>query len=599
MAFLQPQNIPSRNDLPDRVQVVAKLLRDLLPDDVTVWLERTGDGDAAALRREFDPAGTAASGGDFEPYLVLLDPEAGIAVLEAPTVTRTRRHLLRNRRLEAEPLRQAIGQRAMELRRGLNAGQARALPVVHVLALPGARREDLPSEESLRVLTEEDFSAESLRPALHRIMGSWMRPLSAQEETGVRATIKPDIVIGGPSQSDSAKQIPMFGPPDDAAQIRALDRRQERLARHLGGGYRLIRGVAGSGKTLILVHRAKHFGQHFPDWRMLLLCFNRVLARALAQEVKGLSNVEARTVDSLAREILKATGQPVPDIRRGHEDEDFARRRCLALDAAGSLDNSRRFDMVLVDEAQDLGPSGLDLAWAMLKDDRDHFLIALDSAQNLYRRRMAWNPPDTTARGRATVLTVNYRNTHEILTLARGALQGLGASASDDPQSDHLDVLIEPEAALRRGPLPATYACADLKAEARAVAERIRWLIDKGAEAEQIVVLSDSWTLRQAVLATVSEAVDVKQLKNEGIAAQGKVRVANLYWPKGLEFRHVIVGGANHVRVPGDEERAQDEQRRRLLYVGMTRATETLTVTFSGEGIMDSIQRLPPWNPQL
>ena len=186
MAFLQPQNIPSRNDLPDRVQVVAKLLRDLLPDDVTVWLERTGDGDTAALRREFDPAGTAASGGDFEPYLVLLDPEAGIAVLEAPTVTRTRRHLLRNRRLEAEPLRQAIGQRAMELRRGLNAGQARDLPVVHVLALPGARREDLPSEEPLRVLTEEDFTAEGLRPALHRIMGSRVRPLSAQEETGVR-----------------------------------------------------------------------------------------------------------------------------------------------------------------------------------------------------------------------------------------------------------------------------------------------------------------------------------------------------------------------------------------------------------------------------
>ena len=111
-------------------------------------------------------------------------------------------------------------------------------------------------------------------------------------------------------------------------------------------------------------------------------------------------------------------------------------------------------------------------------------------------------------------------------------------------------------------------------------------------------MLSDSWTLRQAVLATVSEAVDVKQLKNEGIAAQGKVRVANLYWPKGLEFRHVIVGGANDIRRTEDEERAQEEHRRRLLYVGMTRATETLTVTFSGEGIMDSIQRLPTWRPE-
>ncbi len=599
MAFLQPENIPSRNDLPQRLQLVARSLRDFLPEEVTVWLERTGDGDAAALRREFDPENSATVGAESEPYLLVLDPSAGIAVLEAPSTSRTRRHLLRNRRIGVEQLREDIARRATDLRRDLNVGSVRSLPVIHVLALPDLRSEDLPTAATLRMLSEEDFTPGTLRPALQQLLRSRVRPLSEQEETAVRATVQPEIVIGGSPRPDTAKQIPMFGPPDDASQIRALDRRQERLARHLGGGYRLIRGVAGSGKTLILIHRAKHFGQHFPDWRMLLLCFNRALARALAQEVKGLSNVEARTVDSLALEILKAAGQPVPDIRRAHAGEDFARRRRLALDAAGSLDDSKRFDMVLVDEAQDLGPSGLDLAWAMLQDDRDHFVIALDSAQNLYRRRMAWNPPDTTARGRATVLTVNYRNTHEILTLARGALRGLGASASDDPQSDHLDVLIEPEAALRRGPLPTTYACADLKAEARAIAEGIRRLMDKGAKAEQIVVLSDSWTLRQAVLATVREAVDVKQLKNEGIAVQGKVRVANLYWPKGLEFRHVIVGGANDIQRTADDEKAQEEQRRRLLYVGMTRATETLTVTFSGEGIMSSIQRLPPWNPQL
>ena len=82
-------------------------------------------------------------------------------------------------------------------------------------------------------------------------------------------------------------------------------------------------------------------------------------------------------------------------------------------------------------------------------------------------------------------------------------------------------------------------------------------------------------------------------------SSSGRIRVATLQLLKGLEFRHVIVGGANHVWVPEDDERAQDEQRRRLLYVAMTRATETLTVTFSGEGLMSSIQRLPPWNPQL
>ena len=589
MAFLQPQNIPSRNDLPDRVQVVAKLLRDLLPDDVTVWLERTGDGDAAALRREFDPAGTAASGGDFEPYLVLLDPEAGIAVLEAPTVTRTRRHLLRNRRLEAEPLRQAIGQRAMELRRGLNARQARALPVVHVLALPGARREDLPSEESLRVLTEEVFTAEGLRPALHRTMGSRVRPLSAQEETGVRATVNPDIVIGGPSQ-----QALMFRALDDAEEVRALDRKQERLARHLGGGYRLIRGVAGSGKTLILTHRAKHFGEHFPDWRILLLCYNRALSFALGKEVEHVENVRVKTVDALSYRLLQDAGSEVAR----EKNPDFEARRRQARDVALRLDDSDRFDMIVVDEAQDMGSSGLDLAWAMLKRDRDNFVIALDSAQKVYRRSMTWNPPDRTAQGRSTVLRTNYRNTREILNPALEILRISDATGPEDIQSDDLDLLVMPEDAIRHGRITPMLACADLRAEARIIAERVRELRTAGAEPDHIVILSGSSELREEVLSQVPDTVDARRSKDRGAVASGRIRVATLQLLKGLEFRHVIVGGANHVWVPEDEERAQEEQRRRLLYVGMTRATETLTVTFSGQGIMDSIQRLPPWRPE-
>ena len=590
MAFLQPQNIPSRNDLPDRLQVVAKFLRDLLPDDVTVWLERTGDGDAAALRREFDSAGTAASGGEFEPYLVLLDPEAGIAVLEAPTMTRTRRHLLRNRRLEAEPLRQAIEQRAIELRRGLNAGPARALPVVHVLALPGARREDLPSEESLRVLTEEDFTAESLRPALHRTMGSRVPHLSAQEETGVRATVKPDIVIGGASQ-----QTLMFRAPDDSDQIRALDRQQERLARHLGGGYRLIRGVAGSGKTLILTHRAKHFGEHFSSWRILLLCFNRALSFALSAEVEHVENVQVKTVDGLAYGLLQDAGGEV-----AHEkNPDFEARRRQARDIALRLDDSDRFDMIVVDEAQDMGSSGLDLAWAMLKRDRDNFVIALDSAQKVYRRRMTWNPPDRTAQGRSTVLRANYRNTREILDPALEILRIPDAAGPGDIQSDDLDVLVMPDEAIRHGRITPTLVCADLRAEARTIAERVRELRTTGAEPDHIVILSGSSELREDVLSQVPDTVDARRSKDRGAVSSGRIRVATLQLLKGLEFRHVIVGGANHVWVPEDDERAQDEQRRRLLYVAMTRATETLTVTFSGEGLMSSIQRLPPWNPQL
>jgi superfamily I DNA and RNA helicase len=35
-----------------------------------------------------------------------------------------------------------------------------------------------------------------------------------------------------------------------------MDMEQEKLARNLGEGHRIIHGVAGSGKTLILAYRA-------------------------------------------------------------------------------------------------------------------------------------------------------------------------------------------------------------------------------------------------------------------------------------------------------------------------------------------------------
>ena len=580
MAFLQPENIPSRNDLPARLQSVARALRDLLPEDVTVWLERTGDGDTAALQRDFDQAGRPRDSSDAGPYLVVLDPEAGIAVIEAPTVTSSRRRILRTRELNTNPLRADIAGRAAALRNGLDAGSIRSLPVVHVLAFADTLRQDLPTGVQVPMLAAEDFEPDQLRDALHRALGGHPRRLSDEEETEVRATVKPEIVIGSTGQ--------LFHPPDDAEQIRALDRRQERLARHLGGGYRLIRGVAGSGKTLILTHRARHFAEHFPDWRILLLCFNRALSFALAREVKGARNVEAQGIDALARRLLRDAGRPVDEKK-----PDYEERRKAALAVAHDLDDSDRFDMILVDEAQDLGSSGLDLAWAMLKEGRDHFVIAFDSAQKVYRRRMTWNPPGMTARGRATVLPINYRNTREILTPALEILRATAGTESNDPQSDDLDVLVMPEDAIRHGQITPSLACTDLRAEARAIAGRVRKLRETGADPEHIVVLSGSRELRDEVLKEVPDAVDARRSNDRGASAHGKVRVASLQLLKGLEFRHVIVGGANHVWVPKDDEQAQDEQRRRLLYVGMTRATETLTVTFSGEGLMDTIQPAP------
>lgn len=66
-----------------------------------------------------------------------------------------------------------------------------------------------------------------------------------------------------------ARQNSLFSPPDHCADagdvipdlIRIMDREQERLARSLGDGHRIIHGVAGSGKTMILGYRSVHLAR--------------------------------------------------------------------------------------------------------------------------------------------------------------------------------------------------------------------------------------------------------------------------------------------------------------------------------------------------
>ncbi|GAG75050.1 unnamed protein product, partial [marine sediment metagenome] len=65
--------------------------------------------------------------------------------------------------------------------------------------------------------------------------------------------------------------------------IKLLDQEQERIARELGEGHRLIFGVAGSGKTILLIARARILAKRHPDWKILILCYNKLLRNLLFQ----------------------------------------------------------------------------------------------------------------------------------------------------------------------------------------------------------------------------------------------------------------------------------------------------------------------------
>jgi len=58
---------------------------------------------------------------------------------------------------------------------------------------------------------------------------------------------------------------------------------------------RLVRGVAGSGKTLVLVRRAAYLAAKHPEWRICVVTYNDALAHNLRAQLKGLSGVKRVT----------------------------------------------------------------------------------------------------------------------------------------------------------------------------------------------------------------------------------------------------------------------------------------------------------------
>lgn len=106
--------------------------------------------------------------------------------------------------------------------------------------------------------------------------------------------------------------------------------------------------------------------------------------------------------------------------------------------------------------------------------------------------------------------------------------------------------------------------------------ENIRELLSSAREFER----------RNAEDATVAEYLDTVSLatNEDAIESGGAVTLSTLHAAKGLEFAQVFVVGLEEGYLPhgqSAEDEDELEEERRLLYVGMTRAKDSLTVTLA------------------
>ncbi len=371
--------------------------------------------------------------------------------------------------------------------------------------------------------------------------------------------------------------------------IRVMDLHQEQLARSLGDGHRVVHGVAGSGKTMLLGYRCLHLAQQTGK-PVLVLCFNRTLAARLRQVIgaqRPQAPIEISNFHAWCAQMLRTYHVAAPAGEPGGSEFFAAQVQAVIAGVDAGTIPRAQYGAVLIDEGHDFEADWLRLIVQMVDPATNTLLLLYDDAQAIYakpeKRRFSFASVGIEARGRTTILKLNYRNTYEVLAVAKAFADELFA---DRPGDEDAPAAIPPESVGRHGSPPQLIRCTSLDQESRTIASLIDDARAEGCDLNQIAVL---WRHRAQSNPVIRELArhgipftSAKDSHSKAHLFEGKasVKLVSMHSAKGLEFERVFIPAIDRLPGTGDDPVAEAK----LLYVAMTRATDKLVMTCTGDG---------------
>ncbi len=338
---------------------------------------------------------------------------------------------------------------------------------------------------------------------------------------------------------------------DDAEQTRLrLTANQAKVLRILGGRRRaVISGGAGTGKTLIAVEKARQLADSVPS--VLLLCYNRPLADALAATVRDQPRIAVLNFHQLCerriaacrtiagKDVMKEAQEAYPGTGNKHLFD-------VQMPYALALSNEileEKFSALVVDEAQDFNDDYWFSVEELLSDSAECPLyIFIDENQALYRRHTNLPVKDD-----AFNLTSNCRNTAPIHRVGYVYYTGAPVDEPELPGQEVRRVAIEGDTA-----------------QADAIASSVRGLLAEGVRPEDITLL-----LAKQPKALLYGLIQAHRLPGgvawsiESPGRRNAILVDTVARFKGLESPVVVLW-------LGDE--TVEREAWELVYVGATRA---------------------------
>ncbi len=210
---------------------------------------------------------------------------------------------------------------------------------------------------------------------------------------------------------------------------------------------------------------------------------------------------------------------------------------------------------LVVDEAQDCSVQKLKFLKNLVIVDGGSLTLIADMAQRIYNVSFSWKNAGIMIHGsRSWELKRNHRNTLQIAKV--------GESIRSHAKSNEEFTSIE--FPTRQGSIPELIVSSETDVIRQEVLNRIKSIPGKDT-------VITTWRKRDVYL--------IKNLLDRnGVSCT----VDTIHSLKGRSFKHVFVIGISATILPYSDDEEENETRRNLLYVAVTRATESLTMAYSG-----------------
>lgn len=285
-------------------------------------------------------------------------------------------------------------------------------------------------------------------------------------------------------------------------------------------------------------------------------------------------------VTNADRQILFDLYESFCDIRREKKQGDWSDMALHVTHNIDKIPESMKFEHILIDEAQDLSLAQMIAITSLFTKD---MVIAMDMNQRIFDKQ--WTLKQLGIESTTKRLTKSMRTTKQIDSLA----ESVRSHNEDALEEDDKTIRTIPE---KDGPLPKIVHLENLLAEKKYVTELVKAWLDQSNKISIGLIASkkESIELYASWMTDAGVEHEIVRKDSEFSMAKPGVKIVNVYNTKGLEFTRVIIPQFIEGHYPykfwtSDAEAMQQyiAKSRNLVYVAMSRAQYSLTITYSGD----------------